>query len=111
MLIHRKSRKSDNVDEDAQMKLRLRLGYLISFVYTFLAIFFTLLVGLSVSQETADAILRTFMIQMAYDIFVSQPIRILIQYMFLVFLARRYCNNCRKVMLMILDANIKTSFI
>lgn len=86
-------------------------GIIFGLAYTGAAIFTILVVGLSIEPETADAIFYTFLIQMVHDIFINQPIKVLINLVMLRSLSRYACGGCRKFILKIIDVNVATAFV
>jgi hypothetical protein len=86
-------------------------GLFTSLLYIGGSIFIILLVGLSISQNTADMIFYTFLIQIAHDIFINQPLKVLFNFILLMMLKDPKYAGCKKTILLVIDANVITSFI
>ncbi len=80
-------------------------------LYAGFAVLMILLVALSVPIPTADAIFYTFLIQIAHDTLINQPLKILCHLALLKMLKKKKWTNCRRLIIFILDVNVVTAFI
>lgn len=111
-LIPRPKKSKRNQDHvSTKDKYKRGCGFAVSILYGAGAVFMVLLVGLSVDQSVADMIFITFLIQIAHDIFLNQPLLVLFNYFLLMMLKNPKYAGCKKIILMIINANVVTSFI
>jgi hypothetical protein len=53
----------------------------------------------------------TFLIQIAHDIFINQPLKVLLNFLLLMMLKDPKYSGFRKTILLVIDANVVTSFV
>ncbi len=94
-----------------RQRLKIIVGIIFGLLYAAGAVLMILLVALSVKQSVADAIFYSFLIQIAHDILINQPLRVFIQMLLILALKRDTCLGQKKLILAILDANVVTAFI